>query len=72
MGFMSSCFKIQSDEEVFRVTGRRTLTGTQHNKMFFLAKHYRWFNQRANKEVSPLHLMRSFPIELKRKLDLFT
>jgi len=53
MGFMSSCVKIQTDEDVFRVTDRRTLTGTRHHKMIFLAKHYRWFTQRANKQVPP-------------------
>jgi len=53
MGLMSSCVKIQTDEDVFRVTDRRTLTGSRHDKMLFLAKHYRWFNQRANKQVPP-------------------
>jgi len=48
---MSSCVKILIDE-IFRVTGR-TLTGTRHHKMLFLAKHYRCFNQQANKQVPP-------------------
>jgi hypothetical protein len=51
MGFMSSCFKIQTDWVVFLLTDRRTLTGTRHHKMLFLAKHYRWFTQRTNKQV---------------------
>jgi hypothetical protein len=53
MGLMSSCAKIQIDEDVFRVTDRQTLTESRHDKMVFVAKHCRWFNQRANKQVSP-------------------
>jgi len=52
MGFMSSCVKLLIDE-VFRVIDRRTLTGTRYHKMLFLAKRYRCFNQRANKQVPP-------------------
>jgi hypothetical protein len=53
MGFMSSFVKIQTIEEVYRVTDRRTLTGARHHKTLFLAKHYGWFNQRANKQIPP-------------------
>lgn len=51
MGFMSSCVKIQTDEEVFRLIDRRTLTGTRHHKTLLLVKHYRWLNQTVNRQV---------------------